>query len=285
MKKHVDAKRLISGVTKVASLPMMYTRITEAVSDPKSSTKHLAEIISEDTALTAKLLRLANSALYNFPSKVNTVNHAVTVIGTRQLCELVLACSVVSLFKDIDAKYVNMESFWRHSVACGVCGRILASHRRDPNVEAAFVAGLLHDIGRLIMLKEIPEIMNEVFQESEKEGELLYVSEYSLMGINHATLGGMLLEQWRLPLRLIESVKYHHNPEVARNYSIEAAINHVSDAMAHGLLYGGSGERFVPPVKNSVWLKIGISDSALRMAIEEVEKQYQAAMEFVAGIG
>jgi len=151
MLRKIDPQRLVQGIVKVASLPSIYLKIEKAIADEKTSNNDLADIVAEDTALAAKLLRLANSAMFSFPSKISAIPQAVTIIGSRQLRDLVLACSVTSVFKDMPAQLVDMESFWRHSVASAVTARILSQTRNDSNIESAFVAGLLHDIGRLFL--------------------------------------------------------------------------------------------------------------------------------------
>ncbi len=284
MNRKMDPQRLVSGVVQVASLPMLYRKVEEALASQHASSKYLSDIISEDTAMAARLLRLANSALYSFPSRIETVSHAVTVIGARQLRELVLASSVVGVFEDIPAEFVDMESFWRHSVACAVVARILAGYRREANVEAAFVAGLLHDIGRLVIYKEIPNLMKNLLMQARQKNGLLYQEEREQMGFHHGRLGGLLLKEWKLPPRLVEAVAHHHEPARASEFATEVALVHVADVIANAMALGSSGESLVPPLDAAAWDRLGLEPDMIESLLEELELQYSVAVDFVLGV-
>lgn len=276
-----DPETLVRSITKVASLPTIYTKLDEAIHDPRKSNKDFSRIISEDTAMSARLLRIANSALYNFPSKIETVTHAITVMGTNQLRDLVLASSVINFFKNVPEELVSMESFWRHSIACGVTARIIATLRRETNVERYFVAGLLHDIGRLIMYMEFPAAMSEVFQFCSDNEVLMHKAEKDLISFDHARLGGLLLKAWQLPDRLEEAVAYHHAPQNAKRFPVEAAVIHVSDIVANALQLGSSGEKRVPPISEKAWEQIDLPSSALASVIDQMEMQFADAVNFI----
>ena len=139
------ASDLLKGVVSVSSLPGVYLRLSSVVADPRSSSADVGRVIAEDPGLTARLLKLVNSAMYGFPSKIETVSHAISIVGTAQLQDLALATSVVRLFASMPQELVTMEAFWRHSVACGIAARALAPRRREVNVD--LVLGDVH-VGR-----------------------------------------------------------------------------------------------------------------------------------------
>ena len=278
-----DPALIVRGVTKVASLPTVFVKLDEAINSPRSTNKDLAKIISDDTALAARLLRIANSALYNFPQKIDTVTHAITVIGISQLRDLVLACSVIKMFKDMPEDMLTMESFWRHSMACGIAARVIAGTRREANVERFFVAGLLHDIGRLIMLMEMTQEMSIVFGTREKTPELLYSIEHELLGFDHARLGGLLLKAWQLPERLEEAVTFHHHPHRARKFPIDASIIHLADIIANAMRLGSSGERYVPPLNEEAWKAIDRTPDIMVTVMDQLTSQYNDAVQFILG--
>jgi putative nucleotidyltransferase with HDIG domain len=281
--KKRDPALLVRGVTKVASLPTIFIKLDEAINSPRTTNKDLAKIINEDTAMAARLLRIANSALYNFPAKIDTVTHAITVIGTNQLRDLVLACSVIRMFGNVPEDLVSMESFWRHSIACGIAARALAALRREANVERYFVAGLLHDIGRLIIFMEITEDMSAVIAERARRTELLFKLEHELLGFDHAKLGGLLLKAWQLPERLEEAVTYHHHPQRAKKFPVEAALIHVADIIANALRLGSSGEIYVPPINQPSWESLGLAAGSIAAVTEQLEVQYNDAVTFIMG--
>ena len=281
----INARDLLKGYVEVASLPVIHSRLNEAINNPKKSMSDIAKIIREDAGLTARILRIVNSAFYNFPSKVETISQAVTIIGTQQLGAISLATSVMSLFKGIPKDFVDMDSFWRHSVTCGVTARILAGLRREPNPERFFVAGILHDIGRIILYTKNPDQARESLLLAKSREKLLYEAEMEVMGFTHASVGGLLLEFWKLPSSLEEMVMYHHNPGGASRFPVDAAVIHVADVIAHTLYHGSSGERFVPPLNTEAWDRLGLSPTILGATLDDVEHQFEDAMHTIGPDG
>jgi putative nucleotidyltransferase with HDIG domain len=277
-----NASDLLKGVVSVASLPSVYLRLSAVVSDPRSSAADVGRVIADDPGLTARLLRLVNSAMYGFPSKIETVSHAISIVGTAQLQDLALATSVIRLFAHMPPSLVTMESFWRHSVACGVMARTLATRRREPNVERYFVAGLLHDIGRPILFMQAPGESRDAALRSQETGEPLYRSEYALLGFDHSHVGQALLELWKLPPSLREAVAHHHHPERSQRFPVEAALVHVADLMANALRLGSSGEQGIPPLSPPAWELVGLSAEVLPDVLEESERHYEAAVQVIA---
>lgn len=277
---------LVSEVTQLASLPDIYYRLEEAINHPHMSLDHVGRIIGSDPNLAGRLLRIANSAFFGYPGRFDDIGRAVTAVGTQQLKDLVLATTVVRLFKDMPVGRVSMRSFWEHSVACGIVARSIATYRREANVERLYVAGLLHDVGRLLLFMRRPEIMRDLLSGAETEDRLLYQLEYEALGFDHAAVGGALLQVWHVPESLSEPVSWHHVPEGAQHYPVEASIVHVADIIVHGLRIGGTGEQFVPPLSTEAWNRIGIPDGALPEIIERSEQQHQDAVSlFVDEVG
>jgi putative nucleotidyltransferase with HDIG domain len=266
----------------MASLPSVYLRLSAVVSDPRSSAAEVGEVIAEDPGLTARLLRLVNSAMYGFPSRIETVSHAIRIVGTAQLQDLALATSVIRLFANMPQSLVTMESFWRHSVACGVTARTIASRRREANVERFFVAGLLHDIGRPIMFMQIPGEARQAVLQSQESGEPLFRTEHALLGFDHAHVGQALLDQWKLPPSLRESVANHHYPDRSQRFPTETAVVHVADFVANALGFGSSGEPGVPPLDPRAWDVLGLPPAAIDDVLEEAERHYETAVEVIA---
>ena len=265
---------LLRGYVEVSSLPMIHLRLDEAINNPRKSMADIAKIIREDPGLTARLLRIVNSAFYNFPSRVETISQAVTIIGTQQLGALALATSVMQMFKGIPEDVVNMDSFWRHSVACGLAARVLGTLRREQNPERLFVAGILHDIGRLVMLTKATDQMREAILQSRRNHQLLCDAELALFGFTHSVIGGLLLQTWKLPGTLEEVVMFHHNPRAATKFPIETATIHVADIVAHCMELGSSAENHVPPLDEDAWALLGLSPSVLSSLLEQVDRQY-----------
>jgi putative nucleotidyltransferase with HDIG domain len=189
----------------------------------------------------------------------------------------------VQLFRDVPSDLADMDSFWRHSVACGVCARVLAAQRREANVERFFVAGLLHDIGRAIIYINAPEQAKEALTLARRSGDLLYRVETEIFGFHHGSVGSALLERWRLPGLLQEVTAWHHSPALATRFPLETAVVHVADVIANALQLGSSGERLVPPLVPDAWEQLGISATALPSILKQVDRQVTDAVTAVLG--
>ncbi len=276
-----QASDFLQDCVDITSLPMLLIRLNNAINNPRSSITDIAKIISEDTSLSARLLRIVNGSLYGFPSRIDTINRAVVIVGTQQLRDLAMATSVTTLFKEIPDDLVNMESFWRHSVGCGLAAREIANLRQDINPERYFVAGILHDVGRLVMIKKDPSRSRSVLLRSKRDDELLYKSEAAVFGFDHSDIGRLLLNKWKLPSSLEEAVAFHHRPRKAVRYPLESAIIHLADVLCHAINLGKSGERFVPPLSDAAWKLIGLAPSTLSPIIEQVDRQFNEIIETI----
>lgn len=229
----IDPRELVKGVAKLVSLPEVCVRVNEMVDDPRYSAGDIGKILARDTALTAQLLRLANSSFFNFPSRIETVSRAITVIGERELRYLVLALSAVRVFAGIPVEVVNMSSFWRHSVYTAVVSRLLAKRCHVLHNERLFVAGLLHDIGQLLIFNRIPELARVALLRASDGHETLQQAEQEVMGCDHAQVGAELLELWHLPPVLCATVRYHHAVDQAGEVMLDAAIVHLANYIAN----------------------------------------------------
>lgn len=274
--KRKKPEALLKGLVELSSLPFIYIKINEAVNNPRSSIEDISEIISGDPGLTSRLLRLVNSAFYGFPSKIETVSRALLMVGTQQIRDLALATSVMSLFKGIPGRLVSMESLWRHSVACGLAARMLATVRqRKTNVDLFFTAGIIHDIGRLVIYKKIPETAQRMILRCKANKEPLYVVEKEELGFDHSDLGHMLAQSWNLPPSLKEVLACHHYPWEAKQYPIETSVVHIADYVAHAIQLGDSGEQYIPPLNENVWELVGIPASIISTTSDQLRHEFE----------
>jgi HD-like signal output (HDOD) protein len=268
---------LIDGPAQLGSLPTIFYQINEAVENPESSFSEIASIISKDSALTARLLKIVNSSYFGFSSKVETITHAITIVGMVQLRDLALATAIINSFKGIPKDTVNMHSFWQHSIATGLAGRVIGVYIKDANPERFYVLGLLHDLGRLLAYLALPEDMSRVLIKYS-HGGLLYQAEKEVLGWDHAEAGGRLLKEWNLPDALVEGVSCHHNPSKASRFPLEAAVTHVADILVQTMEFGNSGERYVPEIDNNAWKILGLPTSILSKVMEQVDRQVNDAV-------
>jgi len=273
----LDIRELVEQSPQISSLPTIFYQINEAVEDPECSFVEIGEIISGDPSLSARLLRIVNSSFFGFPSKIETITHAVTIVGTAQLHDLALATTVVNQFKGVPKDLINMEKFWLHSVATGLAARIIAVYRRESNADRFYLMGMLHDLGRLVLFLNVPEQMEKVMSCYAEEG-LLHDAENQVLGADHAGVVGMLMEVWKLPEMLQEAVAYHHIPNQSPHYPIAASIVHVADIVAHAMELGTCGEHYVPPLNAKAWEMLDLPTSLLSSIVEQVDRQANEAV-------
>lgn len=264
---------LVASVKEVASLPAVYHQLVQVVNDPRSSAADVAKVISGDPGLTARLLRLVNSAMYGFPGRIETVSRAVALVGMSELCELALATSVIGAFGGALDRRIHMGMFWRHSLACGVIARALGKALRLQNEERLFVTGLLHDVGRLVMFAKMPDLMGRAVAEAETERLPLTDAEHAMFEYSHMGVGRALLAEWKLPESHSEPVGCHHRSGAAKRFAVEAAIVHVADVFTHVLRIGGSGGRRIPPLMLEAWERLDLSADAAPPVLEEARVQ------------
>jgi HD-like signal output (HDOD) protein len=296
-----ELQSLIESIGEIPTLPSIATAIMEKTLDSKVSAKQIAEMVERDQALSIKVLKVANSPFYRRIKEISTIRGAVMLLGFNVLKSIVLSISVINMFSDKNKRALDFYKFWQHSIACAVCAKNIALKVSPSASEDAFVAGLLHDLGKVVAdqllckkgeYNEILEIMNRA------NSDIIEV-ETSIMGVDHATLGRFLMEKWNLPALLYKTVGAHHSigditdDEEARKLS---AIIHVADIVTNhlGLGIGQSDRGFVDPAllnqmgltshdiqDISIALKDSISSISDEMGIPKAEpKTYFEVLQF-----
>jgi len=189
--------------------------------------------------------------------------------------------NIMDVFKDIPSDLIDMKSFWKHSIACGVAARIIANYKNIQNTERLFVGGLLHDIGRLMLYSYLPAHARHAILKAKRDNNLLLNTESEIMGFDHTKIGGRLLKNWKLPASLQNIVIYHHTPQESRD-PLEPAIVHLADIITNALGVGSSGERFVPPLDLDAWKYINISTNILQLTILQMDQQIEEIVRFLS---
>jgi putative nucleotidyltransferase with HDIG domain len=276
----ITPEDLVHRSADIGTLPNIYIELDREINNPLSHLEDVAAIILDDTGLSARLLKLANSAMFKLPSKVDTITRAITLIGTKQLRDLALSTSVISMFNGIDQSAINMEEFWKHCISTGIAARILATYQSESNVERFYLMGLLHDIGRLIMFLGIPEIMSDLITRSANEKRSLNELEMEVLGFGHGMVGQLLLRHWKLPPPITDAVGHHHYPLRSREYYREASVIHVSELLSNSIQFGSSGGiSIAPKLDVKAWDNIGLSSTLVPNMLQHIESQYSDAVE------
>ena len=266
---------VVRGVRDLPALPSVVLDLIASFGREDVDVTALSDKISRDQALAAKTLRLANSSFYGLPSKVRTVKQAIVVLGFDSARALAVASSVIDNFGPDRCPQVDVGSFWRHSIATALCAKILARHARIDQ-DHAFIAGLLHDIGRLVLASKFPDQYMRVQACCDNEDASLGTAELRVLGVDHQRAGQMLAEAWRFPPPIQRAIGQHHAP-VGADLGDVPGIVHVADAMVHALDLGGTAHAAVPRLLDTVWDSLRITPGQLQATCREAEGQFEEA--------
>lgn len=228
-------KQFVAGIRDLPSLPSLYRQILEELQSPRVSVKRVADLIAQDVTMTAKILQLVNSALFSLPQKIVNPHQAAILLGIDILKGLVLHVHIFSSFKlDPRIKGFSIQGLSNHSLLVGKLAReiVLTETNVRSMEDDALIAGLLHDIGKLILLQD-PECYNRVLAHCQARSCNYFQAEYEIMGASHAEVGAYLLDLWGLPEPVVQAIAFHHNPSksMETNFSVLTAV-HVANALA-----------------------------------------------------
>jgi HD-like signal output (HDOD) protein len=268
---------LVQQIGSLPTLPSVIVRVNEQVANPKTSALDLARTILEDQSLTARLLRLVNSPFYGFPRRIATVTEAVTILGFAPVRSLLLTASVVDLLVGEETPDFSPTGLWEHSVGAAVGAGLLARYTRHEDREEVFVAGLLHDVGKLVLFHFLTKEFLAVLETSRREDIPIRTAEQRLLGFTHDQVGRLLAERWKLPVRLSEAIGCHHRPDLAQVGKREAALVPVAEALTRALGLGSGGDDAVPMLEPDCWRRLGLQTTILEPLMIELEEQYADA--------
>lgn len=263
----MDGKDLVAGVAQLVSLPEVCHRVNEMLDDPNVTSNQVGRVIRLDPALTARLLKIVNSALYGFRSRIDTVSQAVTIIGLEELRSLVMASSANLVFNRISTDLVDMDTFWHHSVYTGLVARHLAGQCELSGRETIFLTGLLHDVGQLVIYNQLPKEASRILAQTDAQERKLCDVEREVLGFDHTEVGAELLKLWELPRSLWEPVRHHHMPSGSETYPRQSALLHIANAIANTvepILKSSTAPASTPPlVDPTAWELTGLTDAVV----------------------
>lgn len=273
----VGMMRLVKQLDNLPTLPTVVTEILTALENPKTSAEAVNKIISRDQALTAKILKLVNSAFFGFPREITSVTHAVVVLGFSTVRNVAITASVFSAVPGKGKAAFDREAFWRHSIGVGVIARLVARMCKASDAEDAFVAGLLHDLGKVILDEHFHDVFVECLETARREGISLLEAETRVMDTAHPRIGYWLMDKWNLPRVLVEAVGFHHEPATAPHHAPMAAIIHVADALTRIQKIGHSGENAPPGIRKEVFEILPLRPEHLSQVVPLIEPEVSKA--------
>lgn len=271
--KTLQAQQVVEAVRQLPSLPAVVIELLQSADKDDVNADELANKIALDQALAAKALKVANSPFYGLQSKVASIQDATVILGLRQIRSLVAAAAVTGAFAQSRHSWFDQRLFWQHCVGVALCARTLAAEA-GVSEDGAFTAGLLHDIGQLVLCVAFPRHYAAVLARSQGHELPLVAAELEYLGLTHAEAGAMLATRWGLPHSIREAIALHHQPDEARADSL-VDLTHVANVLAHGLEFSTPLEEPVPPLSDTAWNRLNIDWARLAPTLDQIANEFE----------
>ena len=235
-----ERKGKLLEVKDLPTLPKVLDEVTKLVEKPDTTMEQVAELISTDQVLSAKVLKMVNSPIYGFSGRISSISHALMLLGFNVLRGIIVSTSVFEVMTE------NMVGLWEHSLGCALAASTVAGQLDLPDPEEYSVAGLLHDIGKVVATVQLPDLKKDIDQLVKARDVRYMEAEKELMGFSHDRINSWLADHWKLPPNIKEGLGYHHKPQLARLYPDMAHAVHLADFFVHVFEYGNGGDDHVP---------------------------------------
>ncbi|RJG01047.1 HDOD domain-containing protein [Noviherbaspirillum sedimenti] len=270
---------IVKGIRDLPSLPIIVVELLNSFEQSDISIGAMAYKVSQDQALSAKTLRLANSSFYGLQRKVTTIQQAITVLGFDSVRTLITAAGVIGNFSEEQHPSFDFTNFWRHAIGTALCAKELA-RALNLNQDYAFISGLLHDIGVLVLVTRFPEQYSKVMSYRDRHDCDRIEAERAVLGLDHTVVGRALAEYWKFPLVIQKSIANHHAPENQDLNDIPSVI-HVANAIVYALDLDGADTALVPVIDERVWNSLNIGAAAMRSVFRETESKFEDACQIL----
>lgn len=268
-----DHKKYRTQVENAKDLPKLsavISRLLEMIKSPTTSAADVGQLISQDIALTSMTLKLVNSPFYGFSQKVNSITHAIVITGFNKVKNLALAGSILQTFKPTDTPEFNYNGFWEHSMGTAIAAESLAQALDSQYSDEAFVAGLLHDQGKLILVRYFEDEFAKVRKTIDRQQMTMAEAENQVLGFDHTHIGTWLAEKWNFPEHLSSVIRMHHSPLLARQHQQLVWLIHAADIFSRALGIGDGGDPFIPELPKQVWDQLGLTSELVDRVFKEV---------------
>ncbi len=270
---------IIARVDEFPTLPTIYTALSDTISNPRSTAADVANIIAEDQAAAAKILKAANSPIYGFRGRVSTISQAIVFIGFEEVRNLVIAMGIIDIFKktnsDSPIKPVDM---WKHSIAVGSITKVIGKSLGVSSVEGYFLAGILHDIGKLLFYKFIPKEYARAVNYAIDYNVSARDAENEILGVNHIVAGEILAEKWKLPDSLKDAIRYHAAGKADNDNDTLVATVHIANIAAAMLELGQAGDDIVQTPNADAWKILNLPDNFWTKNYNLLLLEYESAI-------
>lgn len=285
----IRLNQVIGNIRNLPTPPIVFEQIQKKINNPNVSVKEIAAILSEDPAMSLKILKLTNSAFYGLAQEIDSVNHAVMIVGLDAVKNLVLSASVLGMFKANNKNKRYHEYFWRHSLASALMARRLAGEYEKGRIlspDTAFTSGLIHDIGKMIIYSFLTDEFEQIQQYMKENADCPELkAETIILGYSHAQLGRQLAKTWKLPERMADTIGYHHSPHLENNSDNYAHLICLADYIAHlGMPWDEEqGDRVTAPEASLEFF--GMDEENVEQVKSILTDEYMKADTFLAMAG
>lgn len=278
-----QVKKVLATLEDIPTLPTVINKLMELLENPKSTAKDINDVIKTDQSLTAKTLKLVNSAYYGFPRKIGTVTDAVVILGFNTVRSLALSATVCKMFSGGKSEFFNRGDLWEHSMAVAFASRIIAKKVKYPEQEEAFVSGLLHDIAKIIEDQYFHETFIEAVNASREKGLSLIDTEREIVGMDHSLIGRRIADKWNLPFKVTKVIGYHHQPEFGGtgDEKMLTCIVHIADSIVKIRKIGNSGNYGPIVLNKDAVATLKISKQDLAEVVQKLVVEMNKASEFL----
>ena len=276
MNNVIESKILRHRVENIGTLPTVpdnLKKLSRIIENPKLSLNEISDFVQSDPAITFRILKMVNCATYGFPGRIASVSHAIMLLGLNVVKGLLLGISVFELMQQA------MAGLYEHSMGCAAAARIIAQRKGLREPEEVYVAGLLHDLGKVVMILEFTEAYEASLACVAAENISIGEAEKRFFADNHPVLGAVLSEKWRFPKKLTEAILYHHRPQAAEQFPVETAIVHFADILIKARGIGFSGDQIAPVVNDAAFDRLDLSEQDIFEIIKDMEGSFEATQE------
>lgn len=270
---------VLAEIRNLPSLPAVVMELLALFEDENADTRQICSLINRDPPLTARVLRLANSSFYAVRGEVATIDDALTILGARNVRTLVLTAALTSSLPAFNAGWFDQDAFWRHAIMVAFGARLVAE-RVGLDGGIAFTAGLLHDIGQLVLVARFPDHYRPVMELHEHAGGFLFECERALLTLDHAAVGAALAVRWKFMPAIQQAVADHHRRD-ATPASMSGAV-HIADAIIHALDDAGEAGQAARPPPEAALAQFGIEPDAIAALLDEIQTRSRAAAGLLA---
>lgn len=269
-----ELRRRIERLRQIPTLPRLLERVVAALDDSEIDLGRVGDLIEIDQSLTSQILRLANSAFYGAQGRTSHVGPALLLLGTTVTRSVVLTSAV------FDMHQIGLRGFWEHSIGCAVASGALAKVTGSVPAEEACAAGLLHDLGKVVLYRELPDDFAQVIERTHAEQRSFREVEREMLGVDHCDIATWLTSRWNFPPELAEPIAFHHRPGRARRAPEHTAIVHVADVLVRAVGFGDGGDALVPAIDPAAWSRLGLSAAKLDAILDQFDFDLDQALNY-----